>query len=75
MPFSSTDLAAVDAAIASGELRVSVNGRDITYRTVGELTEARRLIVAEIAQADAASAGGTPRRGAYRVTFATHRGH
>ena len=74
MPFTSSDLVSVDAAIASGELRVNVNGRDITYRTVGELKEARSLIVAEIAQAAATSAGTGPRRGAYRVTFTTHRG-
>jgi hypothetical protein len=72
MPFTSSDLANVDAAIASGELAVEVNGKRITYRSVDELKEARTLILGDIAAAGS-SAGGT-RRGAYRVTFTTARG-
>jgi hypothetical protein len=72
MPFTSSDLANVDAAIASGELAVEVNGKRITYRSVDELKEARTLILGDIAAAGSA-AGGT-RRGAYRMTFTTARG-
>lgn len=72
MPFTSTDLANVDAAIASGELAVEVNGKRITYRSVQELMTARSAILSEIATAGTASAG--TRRGAYRVTFTTARG-
>lgn len=73
MPFTSTDLANVDAAIASGELAVEVNGKRITYRSVDDLIKARAAILGEIAATGSASAGGT-RRGAFRVTFTTARG-
>ncbi len=72
MPFTSADLANVDAAIASGELTVETNGKRVTYRSMGDLRQARGLILAELS-ASMATAGGT-RRGAYRVTFTTARG-
>jgi len=72
MPFTSTDLANVDAAIASGELAVEVNGKRITYRSVQELMVARSAILNDIATTGGTNAG--PRRGAYRVTFTTARG-
>lgn len=71
MAFTTADLAAVDQAIATGELSVEVNGRRITYRSVADLERARTLIKAELA---APSAGSPNRRGSYRVQFATHRG-
>ena len=37
MAFTTADLAAVDQAIATGELSVEVNGRRITYRSVADL--------------------------------------
>lgn len=49
MAFTQSDLAAVDAAIASGELTVSHNGRTVTYRSMDDLHKARRLIVDELA--------------------------
>ena len=42
--FTKDDLAAINEAIASGELSVKIDGREITYRSVGELQKARRLI-------------------------------
>lgn len=59
MAFTSADLAAVDAAIASGELTVrAADGRLVTMRTVDELLKARDAIKAEIAST---TAGVTPR--------------
>jgi hypothetical protein len=49
MAFTSSDLAAVDAAIASGELTVSHNGRTVSYRSMGDLLKAKETIQAEIA--------------------------
>jgi hypothetical protein len=49
MAFTSTDLAAIDRAIASGELTVRTNDRQITYRSFDELRQARELIAADIA--------------------------
>lgn len=72
MAFSQTDLTNIDQAIATGELSVEVNGRKVVYRSVDDLLKSRNAIVSALA-ADAAPAG-TTRRGAFRVTFATHRG-
>jgi len=41
MAFTSSDLDAVDRAIASGELTVRSNDRMVTYRSMDELTAAR----------------------------------
>ena len=57
MAFTAQDLAAVDAAIASGELTVrGADGRMVTMRSIDELLQARALIVSGIA------AGSTPQR-------------
>src|SRR5450830_1755180 len=37
MAFDQTQLDALDAAIASGELTVKYNGKEITYRSINEL--------------------------------------
>lgn len=75
MAFSSTDLDAINSAIATGELSVEVNGRKVVYRSMADLVRARDLISADLAAAaTAASSSTSTRRGAYRVTFATHRG-
>lgn len=49
MPFTTQDLAAIDTAIATGELSVRTSdGKQITYRTMGELLQAKQAIQAEI---------------------------
>lgn len=70
MAFTPADLAAIDAAIASGELTVSHNGRTVTYRSMADLMRARQTILAEIAAAQPGQSAGGPRR----FTFTTHRG-
>lgn len=69
MAFSQQDLDAIDAAIASGELTVTNNGRTVTYRSISELIRARDRIASAITAA--ASSGS---RGTYRFTFQTGRG-
>lgn len=44
MAFTTTDLNNIEAAIATGELTVSVNGRTVTYRSMADLLKARDLI-------------------------------
>lgn len=59
MAFTSQDLAAIDAAIASGELTVrAADGKQITLRTMDELLKARDAIRADLA---ATSASARPR--------------
>lgn len=71
MSFTPADLAAVDAAIATGELSVEMNGRRVTYRNMADLERARTLIKGDMATSTPTA--GT-RRGSYRVQFATLRG-
>lgn len=62
MAFTVDDLAAVDAAIASGELTVRAeNGRMVTMRSMAELLEARSLIVSGLQAAGAAPPRMYPR--------------
>lgn len=51
MAFTTDQLAAVETAIATGELTVKFNDRLVTYRSVGELKAARDLIRAELSSA------------------------
>ena len=44
MAFTTTDLDNIEAAIATGELTVSVNGRTVTYRSMTDLLKARDFI-------------------------------
>jgi hypothetical protein len=45
MAFTTSDLTAIESAIASGELTVRyADGKEVTYRSIGELMKARDLI-------------------------------
>jgi hypothetical protein len=70
MALTTTDLANLDAAIATGELRVEFNGRSVQYRSISELMAAR----AHVASVLAAATPATQRRSAYRIDFTTSRG-
>ncbi|MGB3068450.1 MAG: hypothetical protein WBC18_07880 [Ottowia sp.] len=75
MAFTQTDLDNVNAAIASGELRVrSSNGSEVSYRSIEELLKARAMIEADLAANVGSGTGGVARRGSYRVNFTTGRG-
>ena len=50
MPWTSSDLANIDAAIASGTLEVRQGDKTMRYRSVQELKEARTEILNDIAQ-------------------------
>lgn len=50
MAFTPQDIAAIDAAIASGELTVrTADGRLVTLRSVTELLQARQVMLGEVA--------------------------
>lgn len=70
MAFTQSDLDAVNAAIASGELTVEVSGRRITYRSMADLERARAIIQGDMA---AQSPAGATRRGSFQVRFSTAR--
>ena len=69
MAFTQSDLDAIDAAIASGELTVSHNGRTVTYRSMDDLFKARDRINNLLASQSSRPAGSS-----YRFTFKTSRG-
>ena len=48
MAFSLTQLNALEAALASGQLSVNYDGKSITYRSVGDLIKARDVIRTEL---------------------------
>lgn len=48
MAFTTADLAAVEAAIASGELSVQYADRKVQYRSIDELMRARDTISKEL---------------------------
>lgn len=70
MAFTQTDLDNINAAIATGEMTVEVNGRRVTYRSIHELERARSIIQGDLATASPSS---SPRRGNFTVRFATAR--
>ena len=49
MAFTPQDLAAIGSAIASGELTVRANGREVTYRSMDDLLKARSAIAVTLA--------------------------
>lgn len=52
MAFTTQDLAAIDVAIASGELTIrAADGKMVTLRTMAELLQARDAIKTDIAAA------------------------
>lgn len=60
MALTQADLDRLDSAIASSELKVEIDGRSITYRSVEELKSARAHVASVITQASpAARAGAT----------------
>jgi hypothetical protein len=68
MAFTPSDLESINAAIASGELTVSVQGRSVTYRSIHDLLKAKNTIESELA---AQRPGGRVRTGYF--SFATSR--
>lgn len=63
MAYTTTDLENVDAAIAGGELSVSIGDRRVTYRSLDELERIRNLIIGDLDQQ-----AGRRRRRMVRVT-------
>lgn len=48
MSFTQDDLDNINGAIAGGELKVKINGREIEYRSINELLRARNLILSNL---------------------------
>lgn len=71
MAFTQTDLDNINAAIATGEMTVEVNGRRVVYRSIADLERARFIIQGDIAAATTSQPA--TRRGNFTVRFATAR--
>ena len=61
MAFTAQDLASIDAAIASGELTIRSNGREVTYRSLPELLKARETIAGALAAQTTSTRPAGPR--------------
>ena len=64
MAYTLTQYSAVCAAIASGERRVKYDGKEVEFRSIAELMQAKASIEAELTatgQLAAPDAGGTTR--------------
>ncbi len=72
MALTQTDLDNLDTAIATGELRVVFDGREVVYRSIAELKDARAHVLS-VLNGTVASAPKA-RRGTYRFNFTTMRG-
>lgn len=68
MALTQTDLANLDAAIASAELEVEIEGRRVKYRSTAELLKAR-VHVATVLETT-----GRTQRSSFRFNFTTQRG-
>jgi hypothetical protein len=73
MALSQTDLDALDAAIASSELEVELDGRRVRYRSTADLIAARGHVASVLAQATS-SQTTAGRRLSYQFTMTTARG-
>lgn len=67
MSFTVDQLTAIESAIASGELKVAFNGKEIVYRSMNDLIQARNTIKAALQQA-----GSLPQK-TRRFSFITRR--
>ncbi len=57
MGFTTTQLDAIEKAIASGELKVAYDGKEVVYRSMSDLIDARNLI-----RSDLQKSGAIPKR-------------
>lgn len=64
MAFTQTQLDAIESAIASGELKVVFDGREVMYRSVDDLIKARNLVKSALE-----ASGATPK--ATRTSYAS----
>lgn len=44
MAFTLTQLTAIEAAIASGQLSIAYDGKTVTYRSIADLMKAREVV-------------------------------
>jgi len=73
MALTTEDLARIDAAIASGELEVEIDGNRVRYPSAADLLQRRAFVAAQLsAQATAAATGGA-KRATYYHTFTLSR--
>ena len=68
MAFTQTDLDNLDAAIASSELEVTLEGRHVKFDSIDALLKRRAFISGQLA------GGAGQSRGSFRFNFTTARG-
>ena len=66
MAWSNADLIVIETALATGQRRVKLNGREVEYHSVGDMLKARDAIKNELSSISAAASGATRPR-SYRA--------
>lgn len=62
MPITQADIDELNAAIATGEKSVTVNGKSITYRSIDELIRARDYFALQLVEQRSGTPAARPRR-------------
>jgi hypothetical protein len=65
MAFTLTDLQNIEAAIATGELSCTLEGKSVTYRSIRELQAARDMIRSDL------QAAGSLASSSFRASYAS----
>ncbi len=68
MAFTLTQLAAMEAAIASGEASVAYDGKRVEYRSIDDLMKAREVVRAELIASGQLAAPPMSNRGPATLT-------
>lgn len=74
MAFTQAQLEAIEEAIGSGELTVRYNGREITYRSMADLREAREMIKQSLAVQAQTTSNAPPTLGGRAFSLARFNG-
>jgi hypothetical protein len=70
MPVTQSDIDNLNAAIASGERQVTIGGQTVTYRSIGDLIQARNDLRNELEAQDVAAGTKSPRARQTRLYYA-----
>ncbi len=71
MAFSQTQLTALEAAIGSGELTLSYDGKTVTYRSMPDLISAYNFVKGQLVAAGSLTASPLSNRGPASTTSFT----
>lgn len=69
MAFTLSQLSAIEAAIGSGQLSISYDGKTVTYRNMADLQQAREMIRNDLLASGVLAAAPLTNRGPGALTY------